>query len=156
MIRICISVTSHAIDPLPLSQTVTPSRTTSPLERDVLYGRPHFTQHVNHCALYTDSDAPTKGKTRKATITQNHCLDATTNTANENHTWSLGNLLEPGKLNSFLLLHRKWQQEMEERMMRQLQDLRGFSRPDRNRDQRLDVQIPITCYNCGLVGHIAR
>src|SRR6218665_3030112 len=27
--------------PLPLSQTVTPSRTPSPLERDVLYGRPH-------------------------------------------------------------------------------------------------------------------
>src|SRR6218665_2458006 len=26
--------------PLPLSQTVTPSRTPSPLERDVLYGRP--------------------------------------------------------------------------------------------------------------------
>jgi len=35
-----ISVTSHALDPLPLSQTVTPSRTPSPLERDVLYGRP--------------------------------------------------------------------------------------------------------------------
>jgi len=35
----CISVTSHALDtPLPLSQTVTPCRT--PLERDVLYGRP--------------------------------------------------------------------------------------------------------------------
>ena len=27
----CISVTSHALDPLPLSQTVTPSRTPSPL-----------------------------------------------------------------------------------------------------------------------------
>src|SRR6218665_1516711 len=40
MIKICISVTSHALDPLPLSQTVTPSRTPSPLERDVLYGRP--------------------------------------------------------------------------------------------------------------------
>src|SRR6218665_1940578 len=36
-----ISVTSHALNPLPLSQTVTPSRTLSPLERDVLYGRPH-------------------------------------------------------------------------------------------------------------------
>jgi len=35
-----ISVTSHALDPLPLSQTVTLSRTPSPLERDVLYGRP--------------------------------------------------------------------------------------------------------------------
>src|SRR6218665_3154342 len=40
MIKICISVTSHALDPPPLSQTVTPSRTPSPLERDVLYGRP--------------------------------------------------------------------------------------------------------------------
>ena len=35
-----ISVTSQALDPLPLSQTVTPFRTPSPLERDVLYGRP--------------------------------------------------------------------------------------------------------------------
>src|SRR6218665_1070250 len=33
--------TSHALDPPPLSQTVIPTRTTSPLERDVLYGRPH-------------------------------------------------------------------------------------------------------------------
>src|SRR6218665_1307188 len=33
------SVMSHALGPLPpLSQTVTPSRTPSPLERDVLYG----------------------------------------------------------------------------------------------------------------------
>src|SRR6218665_1181294 len=39
MIKNCISVTSHAPYPLPLSQTVTP-RTPSPLERDVLYGRP--------------------------------------------------------------------------------------------------------------------
>src|SRR6218665_3872455 len=38
MIKISISVTSHALAPiLPLSQTVTPCRT--PLERDVLYGR---------------------------------------------------------------------------------------------------------------------
>ena len=29
MIKICISVTSHALDPLPLSQTVTLSRTPS-------------------------------------------------------------------------------------------------------------------------------
>ena len=29
-----------SLSPLPLSQTVTPSRTPSPLERDVLYGRP--------------------------------------------------------------------------------------------------------------------
>ena len=28
--------------PIPLSQTVTPSRTPSPLERDVLYGRPLY------------------------------------------------------------------------------------------------------------------
>src|SRR6218665_3923264 len=35
-----ISVTSHVPDPLPLSQIVTPSRTPSPLERDVLYRRP--------------------------------------------------------------------------------------------------------------------
>ena len=37
-----MSVTSHALDPLPLSQTVTPSRTPCPLERDVLYGRPLY------------------------------------------------------------------------------------------------------------------
>src|SRR6218665_3456629 len=30
MIQICISVMSHALDPLPLSQTVTPSRTPYP------------------------------------------------------------------------------------------------------------------------------
>src|SRR6218665_720746 len=42
MIKVCINVTSHALYPLPLSQTVTPSRTPSPLERDVLYGRPHM------------------------------------------------------------------------------------------------------------------
>ena len=30
MTKICIRVTSHALDPLPLSQTVTPSRTPSP------------------------------------------------------------------------------------------------------------------------------
>jgi len=29
------------LNPLPLSQTVTPSRTPTLLERDVLYGRPH-------------------------------------------------------------------------------------------------------------------
>src|SRR6218665_1036916 len=35
------SVTSHALGPpSPLSQTVTPSRTPPPLERDILYGRP--------------------------------------------------------------------------------------------------------------------
>ena len=42
MYEIFLSVTSHALGPPPLSQTVTPSRTPSPLERDVglLYGRP--------------------------------------------------------------------------------------------------------------------
>ena len=38
MIKKVISVTSHALDPLP--QTVTLSRNPYPLERDVLYGRP--------------------------------------------------------------------------------------------------------------------
>jgi len=33
-------VTSHALGPFPLSPTVTPSKTPSTLERDVLYGRP--------------------------------------------------------------------------------------------------------------------
>jgi len=33
------SVTSHALEPHPLSQTVTSSRTLCPFERDVLYGR---------------------------------------------------------------------------------------------------------------------
>ena len=47
MIKKCISVTSHARYPLPLSQTVTPSRTPSP-ERDVLYGRPLNTQIHTH------------------------------------------------------------------------------------------------------------
>src|SRR6218665_2294929 len=40
------SVTSHALYPIPLSQIVTPSRTPSPLERDVLYGRPLSRQLV--------------------------------------------------------------------------------------------------------------
>ena len=39
MINFFISVTSHALEPFPCLQTVTPSRT-PPLERDVLYGRP--------------------------------------------------------------------------------------------------------------------
>src|SRR6218665_147398 len=39
--------------PLPLSQTVTPSRTPSPLERDVLYGRPlaHHLSWSSFCFL---------------------------------------------------------------------------------------------------------
>ena len=34
------SVTSHDLYPPPRSQTVTLSQTPSPLERDILYGRP--------------------------------------------------------------------------------------------------------------------
>ena len=34
------------LNPLPLSQTVTHSRTPSPLERDVLYGRPPIRKHT--------------------------------------------------------------------------------------------------------------
>jgi len=52
MIKNCISVRSHALDPLPLSQTVLMlhcitqalSRTPSPIERDVLYGGPFQVQ----------------------------------------------------------------------------------------------------------------
>jgi len=40
MINFFISVTSHALDALPLLQTVTPSWTPCPLERDIFYGRP--------------------------------------------------------------------------------------------------------------------
>src|SRR6218665_3607166 len=52
MIKICISVTSHALDPSPLSQTVTPSRTPSPIERDVLYGRPTIHIYI-HTSIHT-------------------------------------------------------------------------------------------------------
>ena len=48
MMKKIISVTSHAFYPLPLSQTVTPSRASSPLECDVLYGRPHGGR-LSHC-----------------------------------------------------------------------------------------------------------
>src|SRR6218665_1692227 len=45
MIKIYISVTSHAIDPLPsVTNCHTFSDPLSPLERDVLYGRPPSTQ----------------------------------------------------------------------------------------------------------------
>ena len=41
MYEIFFKVWRHmTLDPLPMSQTVTSSRTLSPLERDVLYGRP--------------------------------------------------------------------------------------------------------------------
>ena len=39
------SVTSH--DLYPPSQTVTLSQTPSPLERDILYGRPHILTFIN-------------------------------------------------------------------------------------------------------------
>jgi len=38
--------------PLPLSQTVTPFRTPSPLERDVLYGRPLNGNEILLCAKH--------------------------------------------------------------------------------------------------------
>jgi len=52
MIKICISVTSHALDPLP---SVTNCHTFSdplPLERDVLYGRPLSHLCISHIPLY--------------------------------------------------------------------------------------------------------
>jgi len=42
MIKICISVTSHALDPLPLSQTVIPSRTPSPSSVTYFMDGPKF------------------------------------------------------------------------------------------------------------------
>ena len=52
-----ISVTSHALDSSsPLSQTVTPSRTPSPLERGVLYGRPHMPDPIWTICSLTDSN----------------------------------------------------------------------------------------------------
>ena len=43
------------LTPSPLSQTVTPSRTHSPFERDVLYGRPHsfngIVKYADYCLL---------------------------------------------------------------------------------------------------------
>src|SRR6218665_2949601 len=52
MIKICISVTSHALDPLPLSQTVTPSRTPSP--SSVTYFMDGPTIHICiHTSIHT-------------------------------------------------------------------------------------------------------
>src|SRR6218665_1982221 len=53
-----ISVTSHALEPPPLSQTVTPSRTPSPLERDILYGRPP-SQSKEFIHIYTQTHTHT-------------------------------------------------------------------------------------------------
>src|SRR6218665_1411910 len=54
------SVTSQALDPLPLSQTDTPSWTPYPLERDVLYGRPLI--HIRIKVHFTDvSQQPLRG-----------------------------------------------------------------------------------------------
>jgi len=44
-------VTCSLPPPLPLSQTVTPSRTPHPLERDVLYGRPLGALHTERFTL---------------------------------------------------------------------------------------------------------
>src|SRR6218665_809574 len=50
--KIFIRVTSHAFYPLPMSQTVTPSRTPYPLERDVLYGRPLVLRSPGQCYVF--------------------------------------------------------------------------------------------------------
>ena len=65
MIKKFISVTSHGLYPLPLSQTVTPSRTPSPFERDVLYGRP-----LNGSTMYTK--AGYQAEDRKVGIGDTH------------------------------------------------------------------------------------
>ena len=44
MIKMCISVTSHALDPLSLCHKLSHLLEPLPLERDVLYGRPQFTE----------------------------------------------------------------------------------------------------------------
>jgi len=43
--KILLKCDSQALGPLSLSQTVTPTQTPCPLERDVLHGRPHRCNH---------------------------------------------------------------------------------------------------------------
>jgi|SRR6218665_2348539 len=50
--------------PLPLSQTVTPSRTPSPFERDVLYGQPLTSDHKAIIAL-SGGNIASLNKTRR-------------------------------------------------------------------------------------------
>ena len=72
-------MTSHALGPLPLSQTVTPSRTHSPLERDVLYGRP--LKQATRCTVeWVDIDY---------CMTKNHDDDLPTNTTNQPTDWPI-------------------------------------------------------------------
>src|SRR6218665_3015715 len=61
MIKICISVTSHALYPLPLSPTVTPSQTPPPFERDVLYGRQYTTCQTTEQFMVLNADVREEG-----------------------------------------------------------------------------------------------
>ena len=58
MIKMFISVTSPALDLLPLSQTVTHSRTPSPssVTCDILYGRPLIRVEINTGAEAADEE----------------------------------------------------------------------------------------------------
>jgi len=54
---------------------------------------------------------------------------------------------------------RHWQRELEEKMLRRLDELRGPSHaggPKRNFNRRQEPYSEIKCYNCGRVGHMAR
>src|SRR6218665_1172089 len=60
MIKICISVTSHALDPSlchKLSHLLGPP---PPLERDVLYGRPLIKHSMVMCSCFHKSSEPLK------------------------------------------------------------------------------------------------
>src|SRR6218665_2627769 len=61
MIKICISVTSHALDPSPLSQTVTPSRTPSPSSVAYFMDGPQATASTGSARLIlqTPKETPT-------------------------------------------------------------------------------------------------
>src|SRR6218665_71855 len=91
MIKICISVTSHALGPLPLSQTATPSRTPSPSSVTYFMDGPfvlrrvqhyvqtnHVTTHYNtfcfgHSLLYITSSFIQKSWTQQSEIEFSHC-----------------------------------------------------------------------------------
>jgi len=63
------------------------------------------------------------------------------------------------QLDGFLVAQRHWQRELEEKMLRRLDELRGPSHaggPGRNFNQRPEPSSEIKCYNCGRVGHMAR
>src|SRR6218665_3031778 len=56
MIKICISVTSYALDPLPPVTNCHIFLDPSPLERDVLYGRPLINLSINLNSQYNAID----------------------------------------------------------------------------------------------------